>query len=146
MPLIGLVRLRWALGGATPPFDPITRPGRLRRDDQSTTGNRVLRSWATMKRHQAGNGLVTWLHVKVGRKSHRRGVSKERNACHAGRLLSVRRRTRVSRRKLAIPAPRETGGQWIAQPCNGTHQGCCVEFRRAIGTEPWFVVDEARDE
>jgi hypothetical protein len=66
MPLIGLVRLRWALGGATPPFDPIARPDRLQSDDQLTTGNRVLRSWATMKRHQAGNGLVTWLHVKVG--------------------------------------------------------------------------------
>lgn len=55
------------------------------------------------------------------------GVPEGRNLCRTRWLMSVRRRTRVSRRKLAIPAPRETGGLWIAQTCKCTHEGAFAE-------------------
>jgi hypothetical protein len=75
MPLIGLVRLRWALAGEIPAFDPIY--------PELKTG----RGWATRKRRQAGNGLTTCHRVKVGKQSDFGGVSQERNRYRTGRLL-----------------------------------------------------------
>lgn len=54
MPIIGLVRLRRALEGATPSFDPIP------------AGTQPAGRWATRKRRQAGNGLTTCYRVKAG--------------------------------------------------------------------------------
>lgn len=68
MPLIGLVRLRRALEGAIPSFDPI-RSAFL-----------PTRGWATRKRRQAGNGLMTCYLVKAGarpaRGTYRKGVTR----------------------------------------------------------------------
>jgi hypothetical protein len=68
MPLIGLVRLRRALEGATPSFDPIQ------------VGFVPAGRWATRKRRQAGNGLMTCYLVKAGarpaRGTYRKGVTR----------------------------------------------------------------------
>lgn len=68
MPLIGLVRLRWALEGVIPFFDPI----------QLASGRQGR--WATRKRRQAGNGLVTCYRVKAGvspaRGAYRKGATR----------------------------------------------------------------------
>lgn len=122
----------------TSPLAATSRPARA--------GAIGQRRWATMKRHQAGNGLMTWLQAKAGKESRRRGVPKGRNVCRTRRLMSVWQRTRAARGNLAQSIPRETGDLWIAQACNGTPRGCCAEFRRAKGMEPWFVVDDANDE
>jgi len=62
MPLIRLVRLRWALEGETPSFDPIYPTEWQGR-------------WATRKRHRAGNGMMTCYLVKVGNQADSGGVS-----------------------------------------------------------------------
>lgn len=102
-PLIGLIRLRRALGGETPLFDPIHWERSIRCQSE--------RGWATRKRHTAGNGRVTCHRVKVGTQSDTGGVSRERNPFRTGWLLRPWRHGRVSMRKQAIPAPRETGGR-----------------------------------
>jgi len=66
MPLIGLVRLRWALWGENPRFDPIG----------------YGRCWATRKRRQAGNGLVTCYSVKVGKVRPRGRIEKAQPMLH----------------------------------------------------------------
>jgi hypothetical protein len=52
--------------------------------------NQLCACWATRKRRRGGNAPVTCYPAKVGRKSDPWGVSKERNACRGGRLLSAR--------------------------------------------------------
>jgi hypothetical protein len=68
MPLIGLVRLRRALEGAIPSFDPIR------------VGFVPAGCWATRKRRQAGNGLMTCYLAKAGarpaRGTYRKGATR----------------------------------------------------------------------
>jgi len=60
MPLVGLVRLRWALGGATPPFDPIARPRSLQHATSESRGNRkkVLGDTETAAGRQCPDDLL----------------------------------------------------------------------------------------
>ena len=68
MPLIGLVRLRRALEGVIPSFDPIHAI------------DLIARRWATRKRRQAGNGLATCYRAKAGvipaRGAYRKGATR----------------------------------------------------------------------
>lgn len=106
MPLIGLVRLRRALEGVIPSFDPIqpVPAGRRLGDTETASG----RQWPDdllpgESRCKSGSG----------------GVPQGRNPYRARRLMSMQRCMRAARGNLAQSAPRETGGLWIAQACNG---------------------------
>jgi hypothetical protein len=97
MPLIGLVRLRRALEGAIPSFDPIwpALAGRVLGDTETASG----RQWPddllpSESRCKSGSG----------------DVPQGRNPYRTRRLMSVQRCTRAARGNLARSAPRETGG------------------------------------
>lgn len=112
-------------GGCNAAFDPIRRAGSL--DGP--------RDWATRKRARGGNAVRTCREAKAGNQSRPRHIPQGCDECQTRGLLRAQKCVRASRGNLAMPASRETGGRWTAQPCNGGPRGRCLERRQAADRE-----------